>query len=158
MNNPLIGDPRLPARFWSKVALGSPPEFRPSLGPCWVWNRPPSPDGYGQFWTGGGRAAGKNARAHRHAYLALLGPTPLWLDHLCRVRHCVNPAHLEPVTPRENHHRSPLTNASKTHCLQGHEFSAANTRINSEGRRKCRACARDDWQAIKAARAMGAAA
>src|ERR1035437_1939003 len=64
------------------------------------------------------------------------------LDHLCRVRHCVNPAHLEPVTRQENLLRGQTTtasNAAKTHCPKGHAFIGNNIKMNS-GSRKCRTC------------------
>ena len=81
------------------------------------------------------------------AYELLVGPIPeyLTLDHLCRVRNCVNPAHLEPVTSAENILRgmsSPAQNARKTECLNGHAFTVENTLINVIGARVCRTCTR----------------
>ena len=67
---------------------------------CWEWTGAIRKDGYGQANRGG-----KNVKAHRHVYQALVGPLTdgvQQLDHLCRIRHCVNPDHLEPVTPLEN--------------------------------------------------------
>ena len=81
---------------------------------------------------------GKNAR---YAYTLLIGPIPegLQICHLCRVSHCVNPAHLGHLTSAENTHRN-----TKTHCLQGHPYDEANTYINpSTRRRRCRACLRE---------------
>ena len=71
---------------------------------CWVWQAETT-NGYGRF-----KASKKKHRAHRWAYISLVGPIPanLDLDHLCRNRSCVNPKHLEPVTRRENLLRSPL--------------------------------------------------
>ena len=84
--------------------------------------------------------------AQRLAYEALVGPVPkgMVLDHLCRVRHCVNPAHLEPVTQRENALRSGMPNAAlskRTHCTRGHAFDEANTYYRPDGGRRCRKCA-----------------
>lgn len=87
-------------------------------------------------------------QAHRWIYTQRVGPIPegMQLDHLCRVRACANPAHLEPVTSRQNTMRSPIANAavraSATHCESGHEFSGANLYIDPNGYRRCRACIR----------------
>lgn len=69
---------------------------------CWVWLRARIAAGYGAVW-----ADGKVRRAHIVYYERHVGPVPagLELDHLCRVRACVNPNHLEPVTGRENTRR-----------------------------------------------------
>lgn len=81
--------------------------------------------------------------AYRFAYEFLVGPIPdgLELDHLCRVRLCVNPAHLEPVTHAENNKRAGV---AKTHCKWGHPYNEANTyrRRDRPGNRQCRVCAR----------------
>jgi hypothetical protein len=72
-------------------------------------------------------------------------PEGLELDHLCRVRGCVNPKHLEPVTHRENLMRGEswsAVNARKTHCPEGHPYDETNTYIDGKGRRRCRECAR----------------
>lgn len=86
-------------------------------GFCWIWRGAMRFGGYGQF---GLHAANKTktVRAHRYAYERWAGPIPedLELDHLCRNRRCVNPAHLEPVTRQENLRRSPLGQAAKTCC------------------------------------------
>ena len=119
-------------RFMSKVG---------KTDECWLWTASKSHDGYGRFWLGG-----KVRYAHCVAYEWLVGPVPegLSLDHLCRVRHCVNPDHLEPVTSGENSRRGNTgqNNASKTHCPQGHEYNEENTTMD-RGRRYCRTCQRD---------------
>ncbi len=86
-------------RFWVKVDV---------LGDCWLWAAGLDGHGYGQFRVGS-RTDGtrRMVRAHRWAYEHLVGVIPdgLDLDHLCRTPRCVNPAHLEPVTNRENSRR-----------------------------------------------------
>jgi hypothetical protein len=87
---------------------------------------------------------GTSRRAHRVAYELAVGPIPpgLQVDHLCRVRDCVNPAHLDPVTKRENNLRSksPFAEAARaTHCANSHPFSPENL-ANEPGRRCCKTC------------------
>lgn len=128
---PLI-DPVI--RFWPKVH----PE--PNTG-CWIWDSGHDENGYGLLWIGDG----VSVRSHRFAYEVLVGPIPagLTLDHLCRNKWCVNPAHLEPCTSGENAARSPNApynrRARQTECLRGHPFTEANT-YRHHGRRECRAC------------------
>ncbi len=91
--------------------------------------------------------SGRQQRAHRVAYVLACGPTPEHLptlDHLCRVRACINPSHLEPVTRGENVMRgvgfAPL-NARKTTCPQGHPYDDTNTiRKRNRNGRQCRQC------------------
>lgn len=122
-------------RFWAKVAKSDT---------CWLWTGAKVGAGYGHFTQGGEQ---KMMLAHRWAYEALVGPIPegLVLDHLCMVKACVNPAHLEPVTQAVNIERNPnainKTCADVTHCPQGHPYDEMNTRIYKGGR-NCRACAR----------------
>lgn len=118
---------------------------------CWIWTRERS-NGYGRIVVGGRRRA-----AHRVAYELFVGPIPdgLQLDHLCRVPPCINPEHLEPVTCKDNLHRSPSTqatvNAAATHCWQGHAFDLDNTRIDPRtGKRECRACQRAKTARLRA--------
>lgn len=127
-------------RFWPKVDKnGPPPDYDPSLGPCWLWTRGLK-EGYGAF-----HLDGKLCGAHEVAYRWLVGEVPegCELDHLCRVRRCCNPSHLEPVSHLINVHRgtSPWAiNAAKTHCPSGHEYDEENTYLY-EGERHCRKCA-----------------
>lgn len=122
----------VPDRFWERVAKRD--------DGCWLW--------IGRTSAGYGIATLNNhtVLAHRVAYEILAGPIPsgLTLDHLCRVRNCVNPAHLEPVTGRENSLRGtspPANNARKTHCYKGHPLSGENLRM-AQGQRNCRECQR----------------
>jgi hypothetical protein len=129
-------------RFWEKVDKDGPvPDYRPELGPCWVWTAS-TMEGYGSFWIDG-----KSIGAHRMTYGWFVGEVPEGheIDHLCRVRHCVNPAHLEAVTHWTNVVRgvSPWgLNAVKTHCPQGHEYDEENAYIY-DGERHCRICSRE---------------
>jgi hypothetical protein len=114
---------------------------------CWIWTGARQSKGYGNAYS---TATGVRL-AHRLTYELLVGPIPdgLELDHLCRVRHCVNPAHLEPVTHCENVLRgeSPTAkNAPRIKCINGHPFDAQNTRRVPGGARRCRACARERQQ------------
>lgn len=107
---------------------------------CWLWEGTLSKSGYGRFYRPEIQA---EAFAHRLAYEAAVGPIPdgLTLDHLCRVTRCVNPHHLEPVTLAENIRRAA---AATTHCPQGHAYDTANTYRDPLGRRRCRACHREE--------------
>lgn len=121
------------ARFMSKIVVNT------ETG-CWEWTSAKS-DGYG--WFGIGHA--KAYRAHRESYKHFVGEIPngLQIDHLCRVRHCVNPAHLEAVTARENvrRGRAPTQAMNQTGaCANGHEAVEPNIRIRPDGSRICRVC------------------
>lgn len=110
---------------------------------CWHWQLRLNSAGYGE--VGGGNRRGTR-QAHRASYETFVGPIPpgLWLDHLCRTRDCVNPAHLEAVTIRENLLRGtgfPAARAAQTHCVHGHEFNERNTWTRPNGTRQCRRCA-----------------
>jgi hypothetical protein len=108
---------------------------------CIIWEGKARVDGYGRKRVGGR----KQVLAHRYVYEREVGPVPegMTLDHLCRVRDCVNPAHLEPVPFRENVLRGvgpTARNAHKTHCEHGHEFTPENTYRRRDGGRDCRKC------------------
>jgi hypothetical protein len=128
-------------RFWLKVNRdGSTPTYRPDLGPCWIWVAAVNGNGYGQFM----RESQRQTSAHIWAYETLVGPvsTTLQLDHLCRVRRCVNPSHLEAVPASVNLLRGygcAAQNARKTMCKHGHVFDDANTMLIPKGR-SCRRC------------------
>ena len=114
--------------FWEKVDVID--------GGCWMWKATTS-RGYGQFFD---RRSSRTVGAHRWSFELLVGPIPkgLELDHLCRNRACVNPAHLEPVDHKENVRRGLVP---KTHCLRGHDL-AVHAPTSTDGRRHCRECQR----------------
>lgn len=129
----------LPDRFWAKVDHNGPvSKHRPDLGHCWLWTAKTTEDGYGQTTF-----LGKDVYAHRATYLTLIGDiaTGLQLDHLCRVRNCVHPLHVEPVTPGVNTSRGlgakGLRRAS--HCSNGHLLDEMNTDVWRNIRR-CKIC------------------
>ena len=116
---------------------------------CWEWIGGKSSNGYGSFQlprTGRGTKQ-RRVSAHRFSYEMLVGPIPegLTIDHLCRNRACVNPAHLEPVTGRVNTLRSTnicAGNARKIACPRGHPFDETNTYNRPGAARGCRECNR----------------
>ena len=110
---------------------------------CWLWFGAQTPAGYGQVLN---PATRKVEYAHRLVYQIEKGviPAGLHLDHLRRMRCCVNPEHLEPVTTRENLLRGvgfAAVNARKTHCRHGHSLVGARL-SKSDNERICRVCAR----------------
>lgn len=124
----------LRALVWRQVETG--PETK-----CWPWLGPVGEDGYGRVYVGGGRSRG----VHRVAYELKIGPIPegLVIDHLCRNRACCNPAHLEPVTNRENILRGigvSAINARRIVCVNGHPFDEENTYNPPRGGRDCKTC------------------
>lgn len=142
------------ARFFSRVN---------KTDSCWLWT--------GASWLSKqtGLRSGSfhsvhvdECKAHRAAYVLLVGPIPegLTLDHKCRQTLCVNPDHLEPVSRRENIMRGNGTgaiNARKTACIHGHELSGANLRMRANGWRICRVCARAEKRRRRVAAAARAA-
>lgn len=131
-HRPIVPE-RLTDRFMAKVEV---------TDGCWLWKASVNNQGYGRF-----SVESRAQYAHRVAFVLFRGPVPdgLVIDHLCRVRRCVNPAHLRAVTQRENilaegSLSDSRVRAMKTHCLRGHPFDAANTLVNKHGHRACRMC------------------
>lgn len=76
---------------------------------CWEWGGRLDRDGYGRITVITADGAKRETGAHRAAWIVHRGPIPqphLQTDHLCRVRHCINPAHMELVTNQVNTLRS----------------------------------------------------
>lgn len=130
----LVGSPKRPQSFvdvmerlTQKFTIGDE---------CWEWTGSRATYGYAGF-----KLNGKTMRAHRLIYMLVNGPIPdgLTIDHLCHVRHCVRPSHLEAVTTTVNTTRA---KARQTHCLRGHEYTDADTYVGPTGARRCRVCRR----------------
>lgn len=109
---------------------------------CWLWTAAVRPDGYGAIQMGATRGT---ILAHRLSYLMSSGviPDEPELDHLCRVRRCVNPSHLEPVSTRENGIRGVPFRESPTQCPKGHEYALHGKRFPSGEGTICKLCAAD---------------
>lgn len=101
---------------------------------CWIWTGRRKSTGYGLY-----HFARRPMHAHRAVYLTVGGEIPdgLEIDHLCRIRPCVNPEHLEVVTRAQNMRRRVM---AQTHCIHGHEFTPENTYFYSRGNAMQRCC------------------
>ena len=118
-------------RFWDKVDFSKT---------CWIWTDVLNSKGYGMFGLGK-----KVYPAHRISYELLKGyiPEGYQIHHQCGNKACVNPEHLEPVTPSQNIRLGdspPSRNAKKTHCPKGHSYSGENLAYDNDGSRVCKLC------------------
>lgn len=106
---------------------------------CWIWMGQLNEKGYGRI-----RHLGRTRFAHRVSFELFTGRTAEdHLDHLCRVRCCINPEHLEPVTPRENAIRGSLARGRPTHCKRGHLITQRRSETSARpGEAVCNACSR----------------
>lgn len=123
----------LPPRVASKIDAS---------GECWLWTGGLNRNGYGRTTHPDTQ---RTVAAHRLVYEVLIGPIPagMQLDHLCRVRRCVNPHHVEPVTQRVNLLRGETiaARAAATEaCPAGHPYAGRNLYIAPSGDRRCREC------------------
>ena len=108
--------------------------------PCWLWQGKLS-KGYGRK-----RVGHRMTMAHRYMWTVMRGPIPekMQIDHLCGVRHCVNPQHLEVVTTAEHSRRNALARPRPIFCPHGHRYDTNNTYFHGEqGHRYCRTCNRE---------------
>lgn len=124
-------------RFWAKIDTDGP-------NGCWIWTGYVNPSGYGRGYYA------KKARAvHRVTYEVMVGPIPdgLEIDHLCRVKVCCNPEHLEPVTRSVNQLRIP--ERQKDFCSKGHALTEDNLykRADRPTWRICHTCQREQQRA-----------
>lgn len=126
----------LPEQLSSKI------EPCPTTG-CWLWIGYVNKQGYG--WVNYGSGKDRFYRAHRIIYELLVRPIPkgLHCDHLCRNRCCVNPLHIEPVTPLENTRRGEDYRVVQTHCKYGHPLTDKNILRRGRKGRRCIACSKD---------------
>jgi hypothetical protein len=130
------------ARFFQKIRF---------TDTCWIWTGSHG-QRYGQI-----RIDGRHFQSHRFAYELLVGPIPKGkeLHHKCEVKHCVNPAHLQPVTRIEHMKITDIDGGAyhrtKMHCPKGHPYDEENTYYEKKGR-SCRECHRQatrEWRKNK---------
>jgi hypothetical protein len=138
-------------RLFSRLQIAAPPrshdrQGRELIGPCLLWTGYIQDSGYAKISD-----KCRMRYVHRVAYDLLVGGVSGELDHLCRVRHCAAPMHMEDVTHRANVLRGDgwaAEHASKTHCPSGHEYTDDNTCRDWRGGRKCRTCKRNQYREL----------
>lgn len=149
--SPSVVDVWLPGDFWMKVNQAAKAE---DDNGCWPWPGGTDRNGYARFGSGANYGT---------AYVHLLlwrhehgeAPDGYEVDHVCRVRHCVNPAHRECITLAEN--RARRVYEYKSHCPKGHPYSGDNLYINPKsGSRSCRECMREANRRLRAKRSTAA--
>lgn len=128
----------------SLVITPDHPKILPVDSGCWLWTGCVSEDGYAKT----NKKAGSSF-VHRVMYQRIVGPISegLELDHSCKVRNCVNPEHLEPVTPKLNKMRArgwvAASDSEPLSCKRDHDLTKADSIYTTpDGRRRCRACQR----------------
>lgn len=131
-----------------RLVVGDPAE-------CWIWQGSINPKTrYGTFRTGS-RKNGHTFNAHRLVYQLMVGTIPAGgqIDHLCRNRACVNPAHMEIVTNRENALRRPdvIAARSREMCPKcGTDLTPENIYVRPNGTVECRECKRESVRSWRA--------
>ena len=121
---------RMRERLLSKIS------FEPNTG-CWIWHGSHGQKGYGEI-----RVNYKLKRAHRVVYEEFIGKIPddMVIDHLCLNKWCVNPDHLQVVTPGENTRRANIQREPPSKCPAGHDYDYENTYTYKDGTKHCRKC------------------
>lgn len=116
--------------------------------PCWIWQGSKDAQGYGRLYCRS-RPGSNSFRAHRLSYEVHVGAIPegLELHHDCCQQSCLNPEHLRPLSRAEHARFHPL--ALRTHCINGHEYTPANTYTSPAGQRDCRECIRQRVRAYQ---------
>lgn len=142
MSNYLTADEA--SRFRSKYAV--------STNGCWLWQGPLDRDGYGTFYL-----RRRNRRANRVGWFSANGPIPdgMVVNHTCRSRSCVNPQHLNLITPTDNSLRDSASlgyvNSQKTTCPRNHTYDGVYVnRKTGKRQRTCSICDREKARRLKA--------
>jgi hypothetical protein len=112
-------------------------------GECWLSTIGMQRNGYSSVGVG----TTQKLMSHRVAYEHFHGPIPdgYEVDHLCGVRNCIRPDHIEAVTHAENIHRAvERLWRDRTTCARGHQFTSNDLMVTASGQRLCRRCYLDN--------------